>query len=172
MLQFLVDNLFVVLAGQVFQQTVRISMGTNCIPLLTISLWKNQKQHLSLCRITRTTSEWVSWPGNRESFAQNNIITANINLRRKEGSFDRATRHIVLEYYTSSGSAGKREWSSVQLLQVAVRVRHHGPSPCTIPRTYYLSNSLNRQDQFCLMLPASPILPVCYHHSIFCREKL
>ena len=30
MLEFLVDNIFVVFAGKVFQQTVGIPMGTNC----------------------------------------------------------------------------------------------------------------------------------------------
>ena len=30
MLKFLVDNVFVVFAGKVFQQTVGIPMGTNC----------------------------------------------------------------------------------------------------------------------------------------------
>ena len=34
MLEFLVDNIVVVFAGKVFQQTVGISMGTNCAPLL------------------------------------------------------------------------------------------------------------------------------------------
>ena len=34
MLEFLVDNIFVVFAGIVFQQTVGIPMGTNCAPLL------------------------------------------------------------------------------------------------------------------------------------------
>ena len=34
MLEFLVDNIFVVLAGTVFQQIVGIPMGTNCAPLL------------------------------------------------------------------------------------------------------------------------------------------
>ena len=32
--EFLVDNIFVVFAGKVFQQTVGIPMGTNCAPLL------------------------------------------------------------------------------------------------------------------------------------------
>ena len=35
MLEFLVDNIFVVFAGKVFQQTVGIPMGTNCAPLLS-----------------------------------------------------------------------------------------------------------------------------------------
>ena len=40
MLEFLVDNIFVVSAGKVFQQTVGIPMGTNCAPLLAdISLY-------------------------------------------------------------------------------------------------------------------------------------
>ena len=34
MLEFLVDNIFVVFGGQVFQQIVGIPMGTNCAPLL------------------------------------------------------------------------------------------------------------------------------------------
>ena len=34
MLEFLVDNIFVVFAGKIFQQTVGIPMGTNCAPLL------------------------------------------------------------------------------------------------------------------------------------------
>ena len=34
MLEFLVDNIFVVFAGKVFQQAVGIPMGTNCAPLL------------------------------------------------------------------------------------------------------------------------------------------
>ena len=34
MLEFLVDNIFVVFAGKVFQQITGIPMGTNCAPLL------------------------------------------------------------------------------------------------------------------------------------------
>ena len=34
MLEFLVDNIFVVFGGKVFQQIVGIPMGTNCAPLL------------------------------------------------------------------------------------------------------------------------------------------
>ena len=34
MLEFLVDNIFVVFAGKVFQQIVGIPMGTHCAPLL------------------------------------------------------------------------------------------------------------------------------------------
>ena len=34
MLEFLVDNIFVVFGGKVFQQKVGIPMGTNCAPLL------------------------------------------------------------------------------------------------------------------------------------------
>ena len=34
MLDFLIDNIFVLFCGRVFQQTVGISMGTNCTPLL------------------------------------------------------------------------------------------------------------------------------------------
>ena len=35
MLDFPVDNTFVVFAGKVFQQIIGIPMGTNCAPLLT-----------------------------------------------------------------------------------------------------------------------------------------
>ena len=34
MLEFLVDNIFVVFAAKVFQQIIGIPMGTNCAPLL------------------------------------------------------------------------------------------------------------------------------------------
>ena len=34
MLNFLIDNIFVVLGGTVFQQTIGIQIGTNCAPLL------------------------------------------------------------------------------------------------------------------------------------------
>ena len=34
MLEFLVDNIFVVFVGKVFQQIVGIPMGTNCVPIL------------------------------------------------------------------------------------------------------------------------------------------
>ena len=35
MLEFLIDNIFVVFPGKVFQQIVGIPIGTNCAPLLT-----------------------------------------------------------------------------------------------------------------------------------------
>ena len=34
MLEFLIDNIFVIFGGRVFQQTVGIPTGTNCAPLL------------------------------------------------------------------------------------------------------------------------------------------
>jgi hypothetical protein len=34
MMEFLIDNIFIVVVGQVFQQFVGITMGTNCAPLL------------------------------------------------------------------------------------------------------------------------------------------
>jgi hypothetical protein len=34
MLEFLIDNIFAMFGGRVFQQTVGIPMGTNCSPLL------------------------------------------------------------------------------------------------------------------------------------------
>jgi hypothetical protein len=34
MLGFLIDNIFVVIGGQFFQQSIGISMSTNCAPLL------------------------------------------------------------------------------------------------------------------------------------------
>ena len=34
MLQFLIDNIFAMFGGRVFQQTVGIPIGTNCAPLL------------------------------------------------------------------------------------------------------------------------------------------
>ena len=34
MLEFLIDNIFVIFGGRVFQQTVSIPVGTNCAPCL------------------------------------------------------------------------------------------------------------------------------------------
>jgi len=34
MLDFLIDNIFVLFGGLVFQQTIGVPMGTNCAPLL------------------------------------------------------------------------------------------------------------------------------------------
>ena len=34
MLEFLIDNIFAIFGGRVFQQTVGIPMGKNCAPLL------------------------------------------------------------------------------------------------------------------------------------------
>ena len=36
MLEFLIDNIFVLFGGRVFQQTFDIPMGTNCAPLLAV----------------------------------------------------------------------------------------------------------------------------------------
>jgi hypothetical protein len=61
MLEFLIDNIFVMLGGRVFQQTVDISMGTNCAPLLADlflysyeadfiqGLFKKKKKKLARC---------------------------------------------------------------------------------------------------------------------------
>jgi hypothetical protein len=34
MLEFLIDNIFLMFGGRLFEQTVGIPMGTNCAPLL------------------------------------------------------------------------------------------------------------------------------------------
>ena len=34
MLDFLIDNIFVTFGGRVFQQTIDIPVGTNCVPFL------------------------------------------------------------------------------------------------------------------------------------------
>ena len=52
MLEFLVDNIFVVFAGKVFQQTVGIPMGTNCAPLLATSFCIHTKRiSYNLCSL-------------------------------------------------------------------------------------------------------------------------
>ena len=43
MLEFLIDNIFVIFGGRVFQQTVAIPMGTNCVSLLAdLFLYSNE----------------------------------------------------------------------------------------------------------------------------------
>ena len=50
MLEFLVDNIFVVFGGKFFQQIVGIPMGTNCAPLLAdIFLYSYEAEFISLC---------------------------------------------------------------------------------------------------------------------------
>ena len=47
MLEFLVDNIFVVFGRNVFQQLVGIPMGTNCVPLLAdIFLYSNEAEFI------------------------------------------------------------------------------------------------------------------------------
>ena len=50
MQEFLVDNIFVVFGGKVFQQIVVIPMGTNCVPLLAdIFCTHTKRTSYSLC---------------------------------------------------------------------------------------------------------------------------
>jgi hypothetical protein len=43
MLEFLIDNIFVIFGGRVFQQTVGIPMGTKCAPpLADLFLYSNE----------------------------------------------------------------------------------------------------------------------------------
>ena len=46
MLEFLVDNIFVVFGGKVFQQIVGIPMGTICAPLLYIFLYSYEAEFI------------------------------------------------------------------------------------------------------------------------------
>ena len=68
MLEFLVDNIFVVFAGKVFQQIIGIPMGTNCAPLLADKKWKSEIQIFGLssrgtlfCKGTLWFEEQVHW---------------------------------------------------------------------------------------------------------------
>jgi hypothetical protein len=45
-LEFLIDNIFVVVGGQVFQQFVEISMGTNCILLADLFLYSYEDEFI------------------------------------------------------------------------------------------------------------------------------
>ena len=49
MLEFLVDNIFVVFGGKVFRQIVGIPMGTNCAPLLAYFCSHTKRNSYSLC---------------------------------------------------------------------------------------------------------------------------
>jgi hypothetical protein len=50
MLEFLIDNIFVLFGGRVFQQTVSITMGTNCAPLLAdFPLFVRSRFHTGIC---------------------------------------------------------------------------------------------------------------------------
>jgi hypothetical protein len=55
MLDFLVDNVYVVLADQVFQQSGGISIGTNCAPLLAdLFLYSYDAELLTNCYRIKT----------------------------------------------------------------------------------------------------------------------
>ena len=55
MLEFLVDNIFVVFGGKVFQQIVGIPMGTNCAPLLAdIFLYSYEAEFIGFAHQFRT----------------------------------------------------------------------------------------------------------------------
>ena len=50
MLEFFIDNIFVLFGGRVFQQTVDINMGTNCAPLLAdFPLFVRSRFHTGTC---------------------------------------------------------------------------------------------------------------------------
>jgi hypothetical protein len=72
MLEFVIDNIFVIFGGRVFQQTVGIPMGTNCVPLLADLfrysygpdfiqglLKKNEKK---LASLPNTMYLYLRWP--------------------------------------------------------------------------------------------------------------
>jgi len=47
MINILTDNIFIEFWGRIFQQTVGMSMGTNCAPLLAIYFYTHTKPSLS-----------------------------------------------------------------------------------------------------------------------------
>jgi glucose uptake protein GlcU len=44
MLYFFIDNIFVLFGGRMYQQTMGISIGTNCTPLLAVLFYILMKQ--------------------------------------------------------------------------------------------------------------------------------
>ena len=62
MLNFLVDNIFVVFAGKVFQLIIGISMGTNCAPLLAvIFLYSYEAKRHILVRSCMSPIIWIAF---------------------------------------------------------------------------------------------------------------
>ena len=53
MLEFLIDNIFVIFGGRVFQQTVGIHMGTNCVSLLADFIRMRQTSYRGFSRKTK-----------------------------------------------------------------------------------------------------------------------
>ena len=62
MLDFLIDNIFVMFLGRVFQQTVGIPMGTNCAPLLA-DLFLYSYEPYFMQRLKKSPGT-VPWPCN------------------------------------------------------------------------------------------------------------
>ena len=61
MLEFLVDNIFVVFAGKLFQQTVGIPMGTNCAPLLADIFLYSYEADFIQSLLTTGKKQLASW---------------------------------------------------------------------------------------------------------------
>ena len=64
MLEFLIDNIFVVFAGKVFQQIVGIPMGTNCAPLLADLVMQNRYRKAVLGAINLLLGLWPTYHEN------------------------------------------------------------------------------------------------------------
>ena len=61
MLEFLVDNIFVVFAGKVFQQTVGIPMDTNCAPLLVDIFLSSYEAEFIQSLLSTGKKQLASW---------------------------------------------------------------------------------------------------------------
>jgi hypothetical protein len=70
-LDFLVDNIYVVFGDQVFEQSVRIPMGTNCAPLLADFS----------CEIVALRENFVDRPESYDSFSAKSCVFLAHSLR-------------------------------------------------------------------------------------------
>ena len=60
MLEFFIDNIFVIFGGRLFQQIVGITMGTNCAPLLAdLILFSYEANEKKLARSFNFTFRYI-----------------------------------------------------------------------------------------------------------------
>jgi hypothetical protein len=77
MLEFL-DNIYVVVGGQVFQQSFGISMGTNCAPLLVdMFLYSHEAEFIQ--KLLREKKKCLAVAFNLTFLYINNVLSINNN---------------------------------------------------------------------------------------------
>ena len=102
MTEFLVDNIYVWFGGQLFRQTVGISMGTNCAPLLNdLFLYSHENEFLN--KLFKEGERKLARKFNLSYRYIDDLISFN-NKRFKEFIFDIYPKELTISETTESAS--------------------------------------------------------------------